>query len=230
VPGSKKEIITDFMINFYRTNGRKYPWRCERTPYKVYLSEVLLQRTRADQVEPVFNHIVSVCPDIRTLYNRFDEVVQRMLSLGRRCRLEYFKTGLEYMLKNYDGKIPADRNLLLAIPGIGNYIAAAIRIFGYGIPDVIIDTNVVRVLCRLYGLQPDGETRRKKYFIELAGTHLPQKSFVEYSYGILDFAAEVCRPHRPGCNMCELNFLCDYHIESKNLKNRKKQIETTRNQ
>lgn len=193
-------------------------WRRERTPYKVYLSEILLQRTRANQVEPVFNHIVSVCPDVRTLYNRFEEVAHRLLSLGRRCRLEYFKAGLEYILKNYDGEIPADRNLLLAIPGIGDYIAATIRIFGYNIPDAIIDTNVVRVLCRLYGLQPDTETRRKKYFIELVRAHLPESYYAEYSYGLLDFAAEVCKPGKPGCNICGLNFVCDSFgkIKSKN--------------
>lgn len=76
------------------------------------------------------------------------------------------------MLKNYDGKIFVDRNLLFVIFGIGNYIAAVIRIFGYGILDVIIDINVVRVLCRLYGLQLDGEIWWKKYFIELVGIYL----------------------------------------------------------
>lgn len=212
---NKKEIITGFLIEFYRTKGRKYSWRYDRTPYRVYLSEIFLQRTRADQVEPVFNYIVSVCPDIKTLYNKFDEVFPAMLSLGRMIRLKYFKAGLEYIVKNYDGKIPAERKLLLAIPGVGGYIAAAIRVFGYNIPDVIIDTNVVRVLSRLHGLQPHSEARRKKYFVELAAGYLPASHYMEYSYGLLDFAASICKPTKPHCNVCEINFLCNYNVGKK---------------
>lgn len=207
---SKVTKITDYLIHYYLEAGRSYPWRQERTPYRVYLSEILLQRTRADQVKPVFEYLVSRYPGVCLLNERFQEASQALLTLGRTCRLQYFKSGLEYMVKNYGGKIPSDRKELLAVPGIGDYIAAAIRIFGFGIRDVIVDTNVVRVLCRLYGLQATPETRRRKCFIELASRHVPMSHCIEYSYGLLDFAAQVCRPVRPGCDICELSFLCEY--------------------
>ncbi|OIQ10642.1 Adenine DNA glycosylase [Moorella thermoacetica] len=210
MPGSKVTEITGFLIKYYTTAGRDYPWRKERTPFRVYLSEMLLQRTRADQVEPVFRYLVSRYPDVKTLYNGFEEVKQAIQSLGRNCRLHYFKAGLEYLINNYGGKIPSDRQELLAVPGIGDYITAAIRIFGFGIPDVIVDTNTVRIFCRLYGLQFTPETRRRKHFIELATRHVSMSHCIEYSYGLLDFAAEICRPVRPACGICGLRSVCDY--------------------
>jgi A/G-specific adenine glycosylase len=207
---NRKKIVSSFLIDFYYSRGKKYPWRENRNPYRVYLSEILLQRTRADQVVPVFNRIISSCPDVYTLYMKFDELVPGMLSLGRMIRLKYFREGLEYIIKNYSGEIPSEKELLLKIPGVGEYIAAAIRVFGYGLPDVIIDTNVVRVLSRFHGLQPCSELRRKKYFIELAASYLPANNYVEYSYGLLDFAASVCKADRPHCDICDINFICEY--------------------
>ncbi|NSW84100.1 MAG: hypothetical protein HPY90_12660 [Syntrophothermus sp.] len=206
--GYNEMDITTFLIQFYNECGRDYPWRNERTPFKVYLSEVLLQRTRADQVEPVFRYLATRYPDVKTLYHGFEEVKHAIQSLGRSCRLHYFKAGLEYLLDNYSGEIPSDRQKLMAVPGIGDYIAAAIRIFGFGIPDVIVDTNAVRFFCRFYGLQSTPETRRRKSFIELVTRHVSVSNCVEYSYGLLDFAARFCQPVRPLCDICALKFQC----------------------
>lgn len=106
------------------------------------------------------------------------------------------------MLEQYDGEIPVEREQLLSIPGTGLYIAAAARVFGFGIKDTIIDANVVRVLGRIYGFRVNPETRRRKAFIELAARHVPEKGFVEYSYGLLDFAAEICKLGKPLCHFC----------------------------
>lgn len=202
--------VTGFLIDYYLKEGRDYPWRRQRTPFRVYVSEILLQRTRADQVEPVFTYLMSRYPNVHLLSEGFEDARQAMLSLGRTCRLQHFKAGLECLVKNYGGEIPSDRQGLLAVPGIGDYIAAAIRIFGFGIPDVIVDTNVVRIMCRLYGLQPEPGMRRRKYFTELATRHVSFDWCAEYSYGLLDFAAKVCRPVRPRCAACGLRNLCEY--------------------
>lgn len=207
--GKVTEIV-QFLIWYYVNRGRDYPWRQQRTPFRVYLCEMLLQRTRADQVEPVFRYLVSQYPDIKTLNECFEEAKSAMWSLGRNCRLQCFKAGLEHLVNKYCGEIPSGRKELLAVPGIGMYIAAAIRIFGFGIPDVIVDANVVRILCRLYGLQATPETRRRKQFIELVTRHVPTSYCIEYSYGLLDFAAQVCRPVRPDCGSCEISSLCEY--------------------
>lgn len=210
VVDSKTSFITEYIIDFYCREGRIFSWRQERTPYRVYLAEILLQRTRAEQVEPVFNYLISKCPDIKLLKKRFEEAKLAMRSLGRTCRLHYLESGLEYIIERYGGEIPVGKTELLSVPGIGDYVASAIRIFGFGVPDTIIDANVVRVFSRLYGLEADGETRRKRSFIEMAARHVPEVMFVEYSYGILDFAALVCRPLDPRCRECGMNIICEY--------------------
>lgn len=202
--------VTDAMVVFYRTSGRRLAWREDRTPFKIYLSEILLQRTKAEQAEPVFRELVKRYPDVPSLVTHFDVAAEIMKPLGRYCRLEVFRKGLEYLKDRFNGQIPRESADLRLTPSIGPYIAAAIRVFGYGVPDVIIDANVVRVLGRIYGLAVTPETRRKKAFRELAGQHVPEDAPVDYSYGILDFASMVCRPLSPGCGHCGLNKICKY--------------------
>ncbi|MEQ8191938.1 MAG: DNA glycosylase [Candidatus Eremiobacterota bacterium] len=214
------EELTPYIINFYYKSGRKFPWRDYRTPYSVYLSEILLQRTQARQVVPVFNLLIENYPDVFSLYNDFMVASNVMKSLGRFCRYEVCKHGLHYVIEKFNGNIPEDKDSLLSIPSIGTYIAAAIRIFGYGLHDTIIDTNVVRVLGRLYGLQITGEIRRKKYFIELAEKQSCCKDIVAYSYGILDFAFLICCSKKPLCDQCNFRLICKYYqktIHSKKL-------------
>lgn len=134
-----------------------------------------------------------------------------MHSLGRFIRLEYIRLGLDYLMEKHNGTIPFSQDELLKIPGVGPYISGAVRVFGFDLRDTIIDTNVVRVFGRIYGLEVNPETRRKKGFIKLAETHVPQKQFVEYSYGILDFAAAVCKTPKPLCLSCPISYLCSYN-------------------
>jgi len=206
------KAIIEGICGYYITCGHKYPWRINRTPFRVYVSEVLLQRTRAKQVEPVFSKIIEKYPDPETLLENFEDAAKEMYTLGRNIRLHYFKQGLEYIVTNYGGEIPGEKSRLMLIPGVGDYIAAAVRIFGYSFQDTIIDANVVRVLSRIYGKKYDGETRRKKEFIILAEKHSLHSRCVDYSYGILDFAADVCRPWKPLCDRCFLREYCEYTV------------------
>lgn len=205
-----KYQFTRYIVKYYLDSGRQFAWRENRTPWRIYLSEILLQRTKAEQAEPVFIEITKKFRDINNLFCDFASAKEIMKSLGRFCRLEPFHEGLSCLVNKYNGVIPEERKDLLAVPSIGPYIAAAIRIFGYNVRDVIIDTNVVRVLGRFYGLRITPETRRRKSFIQLAEQHVPQDNFIEYSYGILDFAAQICRSVNPKCNSCILAVYCEY--------------------
>jgi A/G-specific adenine glycosylase len=162
-------------------------------------------------VEPAFIELTEHYSNIIEITTNFEEVCKIMYSLGRFCRLNYFKQGLDTLVKNFNGEIPYHTEMLLLIPGIGPYIAAAIRIFGFGLKDTIIDTNVVRVLGRIYGIEITPETRRNKAFINLAKHHVPDNNFVEYSYGILDFASAICRSRIPECRSCGLGKYCNYY-------------------
>jgi len=169
---------------------------------------MLLQRTKAEQVAPVYDHLCERYPDINSLLSNFGKVTKAMESLGRSCRLDYFEKGLHYLLDKYNGKIPFETDKLLVVPGIGRYISATIRIFGFDCIDTIIDTNVVRVISRIYGVEYGAETRRDKDFISLAKLLVPEQGVVEYSYGILDFAASVCKNRSPLCEYCPLAAYC----------------------
>jgi A/G-specific adenine glycosylase len=204
----KEREISRFLIEYYRHNGRYYEWRYNRTPYSVYLSEILLQRTRADQVAPVFNNLIQHYPDLKSLASSFSAVRAAMGTLGRNVRFEPFENGLNYIIREHQGELPFESEKLLEVPGIGPYIAAAIRIFGFNIKDAIIDTNVVRVVSRLYGLDYHAETRRNKEFILLANSLVPEEGYVEYSYGILDFASAICTVAKPKCQNCNISHLC----------------------
>lgn len=205
------EYLSNFFSNYYNQYGRKFEWRNNRTPFTVYLSEILLQRTQADQVTPVYHQLVEMFDNCNSLLENFDDVKLITRSLGRFCRLDYFKSGLICIVNRYDGIIPSQREDLLSIPGIGQYICGAVRIFGHGLQDTIIDANIVRVLGRIYNLKINPETRRRKYFIELAANHVPSTNFVDYSYGILDFAAAICRARNPECIVCNLNNVCKFY-------------------
>lgn len=206
----KATVIADRLADYFLEHGRDYPWRKDRTPFRVYVSEVLLQRTRADQVKPVFERLMAKYPDAVSMLSNFSDVAVETKTLGRFLRLRFFRAGLEYIVSNHSGNLPGEKEKLLQIPGVGGYIAAAIRIFGFDIPDTIVDANVVRVLGRLYGLEYNGETRRKREFIELAEEHSLHGRCAEYSYGILDFAAAICKPKRPVCAKCFLAAYCDF--------------------
>lgn len=202
--------------NYYIEHGLRYAWRIDRTPYRVYVSEVALQRTRAPQVEPVFTALMDTYDNFRSLLEGFDNAITIMRPLGRPCRFDYLLRGLNTIVRVYDGKLPVSREELTAIPGVGPYIAAAVRVFAFGLRDTIVDTNVVRVLGRVFGVGTDASTRRQRSFLDLAERCVPIVGYAEYSYGILDLASSLCKPHSPNCCYCSLRQMCDYAVGVRN--------------
>ncbi len=208
-------IFQKNLIRFYLLEGRIYPWRIDRNPFKVYISEILLQRTRADQVVPVYQQLIEKFPDTISLFADFNRAIPIMYPLGRSIRLDYFQKGLRYINEYYNGQIPFERKDLLSVPGIGPYIESAIRLFGYNIRDTIIDTNVIRVVGRFNGIEIHPEIRRKKSFISIARNSVPEEKYVEYSYGLLDFAEKICKSRNPDCNNCKLATECLWNLQKR---------------
>lgn len=210
----KKDHIAHEVVHYYEGFHRDFAWRESRTPYRVFLSEVLLQRTRAEQAEPVFMELAERYPNVAALYQDIEKVAKVIGGLGRLCRVGPLKRGLSYLITNYGGEFPLQNAKLIKVPSIGLYAAAAVRVFGFGVRDTIVDSNVVRVFGRLYGLQTTPETRRSRDFMELVEPHVPVSNFAEYSYGLLDFASAVCTPLSPKCEGCSLRYQCDSAKES----------------
>ncbi len=200
----------------FKIDLRKYSWRKLPTPYKILTAEFMLQRTKADQVEKVYVKFLRQYPDILSLSKaRMQSVSKFTKNLGIHWRARNFILASKYIVKNYKGKFPRNRNDLLKIPGVGNYVTGAIQAVCFNNAEYVIDSNIARFINRFYGLELKGEIRRKKEIIELSRKIFRVKNQRKQLFAILDFTALICRPRNPLCNNCNLNSSCKYNTEMK---------------
>jgi len=207
----KIRIIREELLSWFKKNGRDYPWRRTKDPYKILIAEIMLQRTKADQALPVYEEFIERFPDPVSL-SRADPGVVRsyFLRLGLLWRADLIIKLATELIERFEGKIPSDRKDLLSLPSIGDYIADAVLSFAYGKDVPVIDSNVCRVLRRIFGLKPRGEARRDKRFRALARLLVPPDRSREFNWAIIDFASMVCAPKRPRCGKCPLKPICLY--------------------
>ena len=162
------------LLKWFRKGRRTFAWRRRRTPYRVLMAELMLRRTRADQVEPVFERFVKLFPDVRALAGAKPSVIRRELKpLGLEWRAANVVALARDIQRRFRGRVPRDRDELLSLPGVGPYVAGAVRCFALGQPEPLIDTNVVRVVGRFFGLRLDGEARRRKEMIDAVTACVP---------------------------------------------------------
>ena len=203
-----RPAITRALIRWGRRNARTYPWRQELPLWQALIAEVMLQRTRAEQVVPTFNEFCARYPSPTALAcasrEEFSALVEP-LGIRWRARLLY---RLAQKIARLDGAIPLDQPALEALPGVGPYSASATLSLHANCRAVLIDSNFVRVLCRLVGAAYDGETRRKRWLRELAEAITPPRAHRAYNYAVLDLAALVCLPRRPKCAECPILKWC----------------------
>lgn len=186
------------------------PWREAKTPYRVFLAEFLLVRTRADVVMRLFEEIVAAYPDIQSLANTSEEHLQAVLQpLGMQKRVALLIRGARYILSHYDGQIPKNVEDLLTVPGLGRYTAAAIAAFAYDVPEVPADVNVLRFVSRLTGLPMEHPTKGSKRLVTLLPS-LSKESTGLKPENLLDFTRKICRPRIPLCHQCSLRSDCNY--------------------
>jgi A/G-specific adenine glycosylase len=151
-PGTLEELRSRLLI-WGRENRRTFPWRETRDPWRVLLAEVLLHRTRADQVVPVYLAAVERYPDPAAMARAHLRDLRRLMRpLGLHWRVPLMREMARQILRRHGGRIPPDRQALQALPGVSDYIAGAVCCFAFGMPEPVLDTNTVRVLGRLFGL------------------------------------------------------------------------------
>ena len=168
----------------------------------------MLQRTRADQVVPTFNRFRDRYPSPAALALASEEEFAGLVApLGLRWRGRLLQQLAEEIVR-LDGALPLDQTALEALPGVGPYAAAATLSLHANRRAVPIDSNIVRVLCRLVGATYDGETRRKRWLRELADALTPPRAHRDYNYAVLDLAALVCLPRNPKCDECPMLRWC----------------------
>lgn len=199
------------LLHWHETqNFRSYPWKKEKDPYKIWLSEVILQQTRSEQGLPYYNRFIAAFPTIIDLANADDDSVFKLwqgLGYYNRCRNLLFTA--RFIKDQYNGVFPKNYNDISALKGVGAYTAAAIASFAYNLPYAVVDGNVYRVLSRYFGIDtPIDSTIGKKEFAHLSQSLIPVEQPSSYNQAIMDFGATVCTPKQPLCASCLFSNRC----------------------
>ncbi len=207
--------LTDFrkaLIAWGQTHYRAYPWRQTRDPYRVLMAEIMLHRTQASQVLPIYEQFIAYYPDISSLAQARKDTLHDMLySLGLRWRIDLIHAMAAELIERCDGQVPQERDALLSLPGVSDYIASAVRCFAWNYPDPIIDTNVVRVVGRLFGIAVKDSSRRNQYFKSLIATLVDKENPRIYNFALLDLADSICTKKKlPECSKCPVQTMCRY--------------------
>ncbi len=208
---NKNAAFTDLLMQWhFNVNDRQMPWKGEKDPYKVWLSEIILQQTRVEQGWEYFERFCNQYTDIQSLAAAKDEDVFKLWEgLGYYNRCKNLLATARLIAEKYQGVFPGDYETILSLKGIGTYTAAAIASFCFDLPYPVIDGNVLRVLARVYGIEtPVDSGQAKKEFTELAEKLLYKPKPGAFNQAIMDFGATVCKPALPICSKCPLQKIC----------------------
>jgi A/G-specific adenine glycosylase len=199
------------IINWYTANKRDLPWRKTRNPYKIWLSEIMLQQTRVEQGLPYYLDFVDKFPTVHRLAAAPEDQVMKMWQgLGYYSRARNLHLTAKYISAQCDGRFPQDSAGLKKLQGVGEYTAAAIASFCFAEPVPVVDGNVYRVLARYFGVdEPINSTRGIKYFRQLAGEVMGKDDPATYNQAVMEFGARQCKPVNPGCHQCVLSGSCE---------------------
>ncbi|WP_345776309.1 A/G-specific adenine glycosylase [Luteimonas salinisoli] len=199
------------LLTWFDANGRHgLPWQHPRTPYRVWLSEIMLQQTQVSVVAPYFERFVAALPDLPALARApLDRVLALWSGLGYYARARNLHAAARACVEVHGGALPRDFDALLALPGIGRSTAGAILAQTWGERFPILDGNVRRVLCRWHGIDGwPGAPGVEKRLWQLAEGHLPQARLADYTQAQMDFGATLCTRRAPACLLCPVREGC----------------------
>lgn len=198
------------LIRWYSDNARDLPWRQTRDPYKIWLSEVILQQTRVEQGLPYYERFIDEFPDIKRLARATNTQIMKLWQgLGYYSRAINMHETAKQIMRDFDGKFPNTYSELLNLKGIGPYTAAAIASFAFDEPKAVLDGNVYRVLSRVYGIdEPIDGTTGKKLFGHLAEEILNKKLPATHNQAMMELGATICTPKCAQCSICPLQEKC----------------------
>jgi A/G-specific adenine glycosylase len=191
-------------------NTRQMPWKGEKDPYRIWISEIILQQTRVEQGLAYYNNFIRTFPTVQQLAKAPDEKVFKCWEgLGYYSRCRNLLATARLIVKDYKGRFPDTYEEILALKGVGPYTAAAISSFAFQLPHAVVDGNVFRVLSRFFGIDTATDsTAGKKLFTELAQDLLERRQPGIYNQAIMDFGAVICKPAAPLCSTCSLQKKC----------------------
>lgn len=198
------------LLPWYRENFRALPWRSTKDPYKVWLSEVILQQTRVDQGLAYWHRFVERFPTVADLAQApEDEVLKLWQGLGYYSRARNLRTAAQQVMDQYQGEFPSTLNDLIQLKGVGEYTAAAIGSICFDLTEPVVDGNVYRVLARVFGIAtPIDGTEGRKEFRVLSADLLDKRHPGDHNQAVMELGATVCTPKNPLCSTCPLGKKC----------------------
>lgn len=206
------EIIVEPLLSWFRGNARILPWREQPTPYRVWVSEIMLQQTRVEAVKPYFHRFITALPDIRDLAECEEERLLKLWEgLGYYNRVRNMQTAARTVMEEYQGRLPADYEELLKLKGIGHYTAGAIASIAYKIPVPAVDGNVLRVITRVTA--DDSDIMKQSVRTKVEETIqkiIPEDAASEFNQALMELGATVCMPNgEPQCSKCPWKEFCE---------------------
>jgi len=209
--GEKYGKISAKLLQWYYHNKRDLPWRNTSDPYKIWLSEVILQQTRVEQGTPYYLRFISEFPTVIDLARASEKSVMKLWQgLGYYSRARNLHHTAKEIANTYQGNFPDAFHDLVKLKGIGEYTASAICSIAYSLPYAVVDGNVIRVIARLFGLKGNmGKTAGIKEVKELAAKILDKCRPGDSNQSVMEFGALVCTPANPACNLCCLSGFCE---------------------
>ncbi len=201
------------MLGWFSKEGRSYPWRETSNPYKVLLAELLLQRTQAAQVEPIYEELSEQFPTVGDLADApIKKLKMAVGHLGINYRAERIRLLAKELVTKYGGEIPENEAELLALPGIGQYAANAVRCLAMGENLPLLDPNIIRVLERVFEIKSDKArpvTDKKLWGMVVELT--PKGKAKEFNLALIDFGAIICTKRKPRHDQCPVCSICKYY-------------------
>jgi len=198
------------LLSWYRRHGRDLPWRRTREPYRILVSEIMLQQTQVDRVLPKYHQFLDRYPTMEALAEaRVDDVRRLWYPLGYNARPIRLHAIARESVAQYGGRLPDTAEMLRRLPGVGRYTAGAILAFAHGRDVAVLDTNVRRVLGRVFlGPRRLSRLRGDKALWDLAASLVPRGRGYDFNQALMDFGATWCTPRRPQCARCSMRAFC----------------------
>ena len=228
----QKFVFQKKLLHWYRASKRDLPWRRTRDPYKILVSEIMLQQTQVDTVIPYYERWIKQFPDFKTLAAAEEAtVLKSWQGLGYYRRAKMFHKNARQICATYNGKLPQSTEELIKLPGIGRYTAGAIASIAFNKKAPLLDGNVIRILTRLFAISKNvSEKETIEQLWEIAASLLPDKKVGDFNQALMELGATVCFPRSPHCGKCPVSHLCegyrvgkpeDYPVKSPSIKTTK---------
>jgi A/G-specific adenine glycosylase len=198
------------LLDWYRRNGRDLPWRRTSDPYHILVSEVMLQQTQVDRVLPKYHEWLEKFPSLEALAQAPEhDVTEAWRPLGYNIRPRRLHAIARESVERYGGELPSDEATLRSFKGIGEYTAGAVMSFAFGQRAAILDTNVARVLFRVFvGRGAPKAHAMKRHLWEVSRTVLPHRHVFDFNQALMDFGATLCTARKPKCLICPMRQSC----------------------